>query len=214
MRTILLIGLVLSIADGTAAISDERLSALDLCHRAEIESPQVAAELVERGVLRAEEAIATHPEDPVAHFALFCNLAKRLQIRGFHLGVVGELRRLQHVLDRSLELDPAYAEAIAAKGALLFYAPRLAGGDVGESERLLRRALDLDPASPVRLVLVDLLAYRGDWDRAREQVRIWMRTSRSAGDSRLGTGAESVIGYVCGRARRSYREAEVLSSVC
>jgi hypothetical protein len=37
--------------------------------------------VLERGLDRAEEAVRADPQDAVAHFAVFCNLGKRLEMK-------------------------------------------------------------------------------------------------------------------------------------
>ena len=87
------------------------------------------------------------PTSALAHFAAFCNRGKRLQINGFSFSALGEVRRLRQEIDRAIELAPDWPEALAGKGAMLVALPRLLGGDVEEGERLLRRALTLDPSN-------------------------------------------------------------------
>lgn len=188
--------------------------ALELCHRAELEAPEAAREMIERGLRQAEAAVRRNADDPVAHFALFCNLGKRLRARGFSVFMIGDLRRLHRALDRSLTLDPDYADAIAAKGALLYYTPAFAGGDVDAAERYLREALRLDAANPARLVLVELLAYRGAVDEARREAAIAARHIRSPEDGRVRAGARAVLAYMCGGDSGSLGENEVLRELC
>ncbi len=52
--------------------------ALAICHRAAFTDDRRALELVEAGLRRATVAAAVTPNDPAAHFAVFCNLAKRM----------------------------------------------------------------------------------------------------------------------------------------
>jgi Tfp pilus assembly protein PilF len=56
------------------------------------------------------------------------------------------------------------------KGSLLLNLPRLVGGDAVEGERLLRRALAIDPDYlGARLALVEALRARGAVVEARDQ---------------------------------------------
>ena len=102
-------------------------------------------------------AIQADPSSALAHFAAFCNRGKRLQMAGFSFGAFGEVRRLRREIDRALVLAPDWPEALAGKGALLVALPRLLGGDVEEGERLLKRALTLDPTNvEARIILQEL----------------------------------------------------------
>jgi hypothetical protein len=76
--------------------------------------------ILARGLDRAEEAVSAHPQDAVAHFAVFCNLGKRLQMKrraGELFATLGDLGRVKkEEIDRTLALAPDYAAALAAKG--------------------------------------------------------------------------------------------------
>jgi len=86
------------------------------------------------GLGRAEEAVRANPRDAVAHFAVFWNLGKRLEMERHGVGLfatLGDLHRVQ--------------------------LPRLFGGDPREGEGLLRRAVALDPDDPLmRLMLANV----------------------------------------------------------
>jgi hypothetical protein len=151
-----------------AAPADE---ALELCHRAAFTDDRRALALVEAGLRRATVAAAVTADDPAAHFAVFCNLAKRMRLLGLGLRTLLDLRRAHRALDRSLALDPDYADALAGKGALLYFTPSLAGGDAAQGERLIRGVLARDPGNPTRLVLVAALAQRGAIAAAEREAR-------------------------------------------
>lgn len=102
---------------------------------------------LDAGLALALAAIAARPDDPVAHFAAFCNRAKRVERAGVGFGTLGEVRAVRRHIERALELDPEWSDALAAKGAFLVRLPRILGGDRVEGERLLRRALALDPSN-------------------------------------------------------------------
>jgi hypothetical protein len=121
--------------------------ALMICQSVEglPESEQLAR--LDRGLALAERAIAERPDDPVGHFAAFCNRGRRLQLEGLSLHLFGEMRQTRRDLERALELVPDWPDAIAAKGAMLLALPRSLGGDRTEGERLLRRAVALDPSN-------------------------------------------------------------------
>ena len=122
--------------------------------------------MLARGLARAEEAVRADARDAVAHFAVFCNLGKRLEMErngGRLFATLGDLRRVQREIDLTLTLAPDYPAALAAKGEMLVELPRLFGGDPREGERLLRRAVSLDPDDQrMRLMLANVAQATGE----------------------------------------------------
>ena len=55
--------------------------ALALCHEADQVSVAERLAVLARGLDRAEQAVRADPRDAVAHFAVFCNLGKRLEMQ-------------------------------------------------------------------------------------------------------------------------------------
>ena len=140
--------------------------AVALCHEADQVSGAERSAVLARGLARAEEAVKANPRDAVAHFAVFCNLGKRLDMErhgGGLFATLGDLRRVRSEIDITLALAPDYPAALAAKGQMLVELPRLLGGDAQEGERLLRRAVALDPDDTrMRLMLANVAQAAGE----------------------------------------------------
>jgi tetratricopeptide (TPR) repeat protein len=125
-----------------------------------------------RGVVLGERAIAAEPSSAPAHFALFCNLAKQVEISGLSWRSLQRVQRLKQAIDTALTLAPADADALVAKGELLRRLPSMLGGDERQAESYLRRALDRRPEHVAgRLFLARLLVERGAADALGEVTR-------------------------------------------
>jgi tetratricopeptide (TPR) repeat protein len=158
--------------------------ALAICQRADDEPAAQRAAVLALGLTRAEEAVTADPQDAAAHFAVFCNLGKGLQIRsGWRLfGALGDLRRARKEIDVALALAPDYPGALAAKGSMLVQLPRLLGGDRAEGVRLLQSAVALQPDDPtIRLTLASILQSVGQRDAARLHASIALGILERAG---------------------------------
>lgn len=142
------------------------------CDRAGSLPEAARAAALSDALAAADRAVAVDDTDALAHFAAFCALGGLLDAEGVGFTAPGRLRRLRREVDRTLELAPDFADALAGKGALLLELPRLLGGDAPEGERLLRRALAIDPdyLTP-RMRLVKALRARGALDEARAEAR-------------------------------------------
>jgi hypothetical protein len=101
--------------------------------------------LLDRGLAAAESAVGEDDADAAAHFAVFCNLGRQLQLRSIGFLTVFDIRRMRREIDRTLELAPRSPGVLTAKGLMLLQLPRLLGGDTSEGQRLIRRALELEP---------------------------------------------------------------------
>jgi hypothetical protein len=141
----MLVGVLVPVAGAEESVDETAREALAICRGVgELPADQRLARL-QAGLDMAERATLDDPTNAFAQFAAFCNRGKRLQIVGFTFGALSELRLLRREIDRALELAPDWPDALAGKGAMLVALPRILGGDVAEGERLLRRALELDP---------------------------------------------------------------------
>ena len=120
-------------------------AALATCERAATVTGKEQLAALADGTALANAAIGADPQDPVAYFAAFCSLGRRLELRGISMHSLRELRQARAALDTALTLLPDYVDALAAKGALLLRLPRLLGGDPALGATLLRRATNLAP---------------------------------------------------------------------
>jgi hypothetical protein len=140
------IGLAAYARADTLPGSSRAHEALALCDAATRETDrQVSLTLLDRGLATAESAIGEDDADAAAHFAVFCNLGRQLQLRSIGLLTFFDVRRLRREIDRTLELAPHSPGVLTAKGVMLLRLPRLLGGDTSEGERLIRRALEVAP---------------------------------------------------------------------
>ena len=133
--------------DGWAAPlgSPTAKEALMRCREADGATGDEREQLLQDAMRLAEQAVAVDDADAAAHFALFCALGKRVQDARLGAGMLTDVRRLRHEIDRALELAPSDPELWAAKGAMLLSLPSLLGGDRSEAQRLLVRAFVADP---------------------------------------------------------------------
>ena len=126
-----------------------------------------------KAIAEADAALTRNPNSAGANFVYFAAKGRILLADGLTKNLI-ELRELDRKhLDRAIELDPKYFNAIAAKGGVLLDLPRLLGGDPVEGLRLLKRANQLNPGGPgTRLSLAKALARNGEVEEATKQVRI------------------------------------------
>jgi hypothetical protein len=141
--------LLLGFAAGAHAVpagSERARQAFDVCQQAGVEPDEASrVQMLTRGLALAESAVGEDDADALGHFALFCNLARRLRHGGLRLGSPFEVWRVLRALDRAVALAPVDPDVMTAKGALLIELPRFFGGDADEGEAWLRRALAIAP---------------------------------------------------------------------
>lgn len=120
----------------------------------------------------AERALERDTDHARAHFLYFAARGRLLIASGPYRNVLALLRLRKH-LERSLELDPHDADALAARGAMLMELPGYLGGDKKEGERLLRSAVVANPVGPAtRLMFAKALVVNGDLLAAREELEL------------------------------------------
>ncbi len=127
--------------------STEAADAIALCERADAVDGAARLELLDRGVALARTRLEVDSRDALAHFAVFCNLGRRVQATGLGLFVPFELLEAMRALDAALSLAPDDPDVLTAKGALATELPRLLGGDPDGAAGWFRRALERDPAN-------------------------------------------------------------------
>lgn len=148
----------------------ESREALGTCHRAQATAGADGEALLQRSLEQADRAIAADDRDALAHFARFCALGEQARRSGASLSSLVKLWQIRDAVDRTLELAPDYSDALHGKGALLCSVPRLLGGNPEEGERLVRRALEIDPEYVgARLFLAERLLERGDRAGAKSE---------------------------------------------
>lgn len=141
----------------------ESREALRICHRAQATAGADGEVLLDRSLEQADRAIAADDRDALAYFARFCALGEQARRSGASLSSLVKLWQIRDAVDRTLKLAPEYSDALHGKGAFLCSVPRLLGGDPEEGERLVRRALEIDPEYVgARLFLAERLLVRGD----------------------------------------------------
>jgi hypothetical protein len=142
--------------------SPQASAALQQCNRVDRLPDAERDAAIARGIAMSEAALAADGNDGRAHFALFCHLGKRMARDGLGIRQLFALGRLKDEIDTALRLAPDDADALAGKGALLLGLPSLFGGDADEAERLLRRALVIEPSNTdARCHLAAALRARG-----------------------------------------------------
>lgn len=151
---------------------DSKLSlskqALEECERGRLATDR-ATRLAhfQHGQTLGEQAVAVDEASAEAHFGLFCNLGELLRIDGESLTSIFGLRRMMHELDRALEINPGYIDALSAKGTLLVKLPGFLGGDMEKGEQLLQQVVRQAPkAVNARLALARVWCQKGRHDEA------------------------------------------------
>lgn len=119
------------------------------------------------GVELARKAIEVDDENADAHFAMFANEGRLLE----HQGVVPNpvtLVRATRELNRTLEIDPNHADALAAKGGMYRQLPWMLGGNKEKAREFLVRSVenDYDNACGARIELAELYRELGEPERS------------------------------------------------
>lgn len=179
----------LCLLPGVSAASDPvgtaiSRQAIELCNQAQRSEATEPDETLARSLALADQAIVADERDALAHFARFCALGEQARRSGASLSSLFKVSALRDAVDRTLELAPDFPDALLGKGALLTSLPRLLGGDASEGERLVRRALEIDPEYVgARLFLAETLAGRDEDAAARIEVDRARAAAERKGDA-------------------------------
>lgn len=116
----------------------------------------------------AQQAIRLSPSHADAYFYYVANEASLAKSKGM-FGSIFLISKIKKGLNKTLELDPNHAEALAMKGAILYSIPGLMGGDVKESERLIRESLIMEPhITSTKIFLAKNLYKQKHYDEAKQ----------------------------------------------
>lgn len=119
-----------------------------------------------KGLELAERAVALDDTSADAHYAEFANRGRILSTEGAVANPFN-LLKLRPSLNRSLELDPNHAAALAARGTMYLRLPRLLGGDLEKAKADIERSLSIDPGQfGARMSLAEVYLALGRRDEA------------------------------------------------
>jgi cytochrome c-type biogenesis protein CcmH/NrfG len=188
--------------------------ALATCHRAQATPADADAEaLLAQSLDLARRAVSADPDDALAHFARFCALGEQARRSGASLSSLVKLGAIRDAVDRTLQIAPDFPDALLGKGAFLCSVPRLLGGDPTDGERLVRRALEIDPDYVgARLFLAERLLERGDRARARSEAERARSAAEHKNDPDGVRDATSLIARTDDQAARDQRPGKANSS--
>jgi len=142
--------------------------ALDCLRRGEDAATEAAKVSAYRdGIDLAKQAVRLDETNVDAQFALFASEGRVALSEGIIPNPMN-LYKARNQLDHILELDPNYADALAAKGGLYRQLPWALGGDLEVAEECLTRAIELNPeAIGARIELAATYRDMGYPERAR-----------------------------------------------
>jgi hypothetical protein len=141
------LALATALVAAVVGAADNSLEALTICGQADQLAGEERTRLLDRGLALAEDAVAADRSDAKAHFAVFCNLGKKIQGADPGLRQALGVGRLRREIDSALTLAPDDPELLAAKGAFLLELPSYLGGDAEQGKALLGAALAKDPSN-------------------------------------------------------------------
>lgn len=192
LATLVLLGTVSTVHADAASLAKDALS--ECTHGRENRDRAERLNHFKKGEELARQAIAADDKNANAHFALFCNLGEAKRIDGESVQALVNLGTLMSELDRTIELDPNHADALAAKGTLLVKLPKVFGGDTRKGETMLRRVLELDPnAFTSRLSLAQVCQASSRHDEAVTLTNRALEIAKNAKQPEKVAEAEKVL---------------------
>ncbi len=119
-----------------------------------------------KGLEYGRRAVEVNPDGKEGHFYYMANLGAIAQLKGAMISL-WRFPKIKGEMDRTLEIDPDYPPALAARAQYLLEMPLVFGGDRQEAMRLCKRVIELDPGYlPVYVTVARLLAEEGRYDGA------------------------------------------------
>jgi tetratricopeptide (TPR) repeat protein len=98
------------------------------------------------GLALAKRAVEADDTNADAHFAVFGNNGRLMLLNGTTPNPIS-LFQASMELEKTLELNPNHADALAARGGLYRQLPWVLGGNLDKAEQYLTRAIELNPAA-------------------------------------------------------------------
>lgn len=191
---VLLLAGALSFGETAVADSTKAQQAIELCDSVGSVPKDEGLERAEKGLALAEAAVAEDDKSAEAHYAVFCNLGRQLEHESINTSTLSSLKRVRREVDRALELKPDYVEALMGKGSLLVNTPRFFGGDVAGGEKLLRRAIELDPHhAQAHVQLAKSLAARGAKNEARGEAQKALEIAEARKKAEAAADARAIL---------------------
>jgi hypothetical protein len=167
-------------------------AALEACHRADGEAEP--DELLSTSLALADQAVAADDGDALAYFARFCALGKQARRSGASLSSLFKVWALRDAVDQTLERAPQFPDALLGKGALLSSLPRILGGDPEAGEKLIGRALEIDPDYvEARLFRARSLAESGQPAVARAEAQRALASAERKNDRESAAAARQLL---------------------
>lgn len=194
---VLVLAGALSLGAGPVAAGTKAQQAIEICDSVSDVPKDEGLKRAEKGLALAEQAVAENDNDPEAHYAVFCNLGRQIENASINTSTLSSLKRVRREVDRALELKPDYVEALMGKGSLLINTPRFFGGDVAGGEKLLRKAIELEPNHmQAHLQLAKSLAARGAKEEARVEAQKALEIAEARKKAETAADARAVLAKV------------------
>jgi len=153
------------------------------------------------GLALAQRAVQVDDKNADAHFALFANDARIIQL----CGTVDPFTvlKVNRELDRVLELNPNHTDGLAARGGMYRQLPWVLGGSLKKAEEYLKRAVALDPdALGSRIELAETYRDMGEPQRGVPLLEKAMEVAERQGKQRQLNEARQLLSQLSGAGDR------------